>query len=200
MAETATNYDPTVILVDTVAQIWTGLAVPSAGNRLTLHTDGTPESVANPNAVHLGHTREGAKITIVSSLAKHFADENAAPIKSTVEATEMMIEAELLQVLDADVLTKITAPFGSYSTASGYKQWTVGRKALTYDSIALIFPTPADVTKFAVAHIYNGINEAGLSYSISRKGMAGTPVKFVAHALTSRAEADSVGNYWFQIA
>jgi hypothetical protein len=148
----------------------------------------------------LGHTREGSKITIVSSLAKHFADEEAAPIKATVDVTDMMIEAELLQVMDTDILDSITAPFGSYSTGTGYKQYTVGRKTLTYTSCALIWPTPMDVTKFAVAHIYNGINEAGLSYSISRKGMGATPVKLVAYALTSRAAADAVGNHWWQIA
>lgn len=200
MAGTATNYDPTVIVVDTVAQIWAGLAVPAASARLSLHTDGTPDATANPNAIHLGHTKEGSKITIVSSLAKHFADEEAVPIKATVDVTDMSIEGEFLQVLDDDVLKKLTAPFGTYATASGYKQWTIGRKTLTYDSVAMIWPTPADATKFAVAHIYNGINEAGLSFQISRKGMASAPFKFVAYAITSRAAADAVGNYWYQIA
>lgn len=196
----STNYDPTVIVVDTVAQIWAGLAIPGAGARLTLHTDGTPDATTNSSAIHLGHTKEGSKITIVSSMSKHFADEEAAPIKSTIDVTDMSIEGEFLQVLDDDVLKKLTAPFGTYGTSTGYKEWTIGRKALTYDSVAMIWPTPADPTKFAVAHIYSAINEAGLAFQISRKGMSSTPFKFVAHAITSRAKADSVGNYWYMIA
>lgn len=200
-AASPTNYDSTVIVVDTVAQIWAGLAVPGAGARLALHSDGTPDSSvgANPNAIHLGHTKEGVKLTISTGLTKHYVDELAEPIKATVDANEMMFEGEFLQVLDEDVLKKLTAPFGTYSSGSGYKEFSIGRKTLAYDSIALIFPTPNDVTKFAVAHIYNGINEAGLSYQVSRKGMPSTPFKFVAYGLSSRASTDSVGKYWWQV-
>jgi hypothetical protein len=200
MAGTATNYDTTKFVVDTFGQLWAGLAVPAAGARLTLHTDGTPESVANPNAIHLGHTKDGVKVTITNALTKHYVDEEAAPVKTTVEAVEMMLEGSFHQVLDEDILKKLTAGFGTYSTASGYKQFTIGRKILTYDSIALIYPTPADPTKFVVVHMYNGINEGGLGYSVSRKTFAETPFKFVAYALTSRASADSIGNHWEQIA
>jgi len=199
MAGTATNYDSTKIVVDTVAQIWANLAVPAASGRLALHTDGTPDGTANPNAVHLGHTREGVKLTVATNLTKHYVDELAEPIKATVEATEMMFEGEFLQVLDEDILKTLTAPFGTYGSGTGYKEFSIGRKTLTYSSIALIYPTPEDVTKYAVAHIYNGMNEGGLDYTVSRKTMAGTPFKFVAYALSGRAQADTVGKYWWQV-
>jgi hypothetical protein len=199
MAGSSKNFDTQTIIVDSVGEIWAGLAVPAANARITLYTDGTPESVANPNAIHLGHTKEGAKITINSSITKHYADEEAAPIKATVEQTEFMIEGNFLQLLDEDVLKKLTAGFGTYGTAAGYKQFQIGRRALVYESIALIFPTPADITKFAVGHIYNAINEGGLGFGVSRKGMAESPFKFVGYGLTSRAASDSLGNYWWQI-
>ena len=203
MAGTATNYDESVIVVDTIAQVWAGLAIPSAGAILTLAADGTPDATANPNAVHLGHTKEGVKLTIGTSLTKHYVDELAEPIKATVDTTEMMFEGEFLQVLDEDVLKKLTAAFGTYDATppSGTKVFNVGRKALAYDSIALIYQTPMSIgatAKYAVAHIYNGLNESGLSYSISRKGMAGTPFKFVAYGISSRSSEDSVGAYWWQ--
>lgn len=194
------NYDSQAIIVDVVGQLWAGLAVPAAAARLTLHTDGTPESVANPNAIHLGHTKEGAKISIVSSITKHFADEEAAAIKATVEQTEFMVEGTFLQLIDEDVLKKMTAGFGTYTTAAGYKEFAIGRKTLDYESVALIFPTPMDKTKFAVAHIYNALNEGGLGFGVSRKGMSETPFKFVGYGLTSRAAGDSLGKYWWQIA
>src|SRR5574343_167647 len=99
MAGTATNYDSTTIVVDTVGQLWAGLAVPGAGARLTLDTDGTPDSTANPSAIHLGHTKEGSKVTIVSSITKYYADEEASPIKAVVDATDMSIEGSFLQLL-----------------------------------------------------------------------------------------------------
>lgn len=199
MAGTATNYDTSTIIVDVVGQVWANLAVPGAGARITLHTDGTPDATANPSAIHLGHTKEGSKVTISSSITKHFVDELEAPFKASVDATDMMIEGIFTQLLDEDVLKQITAPFGTYATASGYKEFAIGRKVLPYTSLALIFPTPADVTKFAVAHIYNGLNESGLSFSVSRKNMAETPFKFVAYGLSSRAATDTVGKYWWQI-
>ncbi len=200
MAGTALNNDTTTIVVDRVAQLWAGLAVPSAGARLTLDADGTPDATANPNAIHLGHTIEGTTISIVAAITKHFVDELEAPFKASVDATDMMFEGRFAQVMDEDVLKQITAPFGTYATGSGYKEFSIGRKTLTYTSLALIFPTPMDSTKFAVAHIYNGLNEAGLTYSVSRKGMADTPFKFVAYGLSTRAAGDTVGKYWWQIA
>ncbi len=200
MAGTATNYDSQTIITDRVGQIWAGLAVPSASARLTLDTDGTPDATANPNAVHLGHTKEGATITVASTLTKFYADELETPIKSSVDATEMMIEGVFLQVMDEDVLKQITAPFGTYATGSGYKEFSIGRKTLTYTSVAIIYPTPQDVAKFAVAHIYQGLNEAGLNFSVSRKGMSETPFKFVAYGLSSRAATDTVGKLWYQTA
>jgi len=199
MAGTATNYDTSTIPVDVVGQVWAGLATPSAGARITLHTDGTPDATANPNAIHLGHTKEGSKVTITASQIKHYADEVATPIKATVDVVDMMIEGSFLQIMDADVLKKLTDGFGTYGTGSGYVENTIGRKTLAYQSVALIWPTPADATKFAVAHIYQAINEAGLSWQISRKGMSETPFKFVAFAIASRAAADQVGNYWYQV-
>jgi hypothetical protein len=200
MAGTATNYDTTTFVVDTIGQLWAGLAVPAAGARLTLDADGTPDSVANPNAIHLGHTKDGTRVTITNTLTKHYVDEVAAPVKTTVETVDMMFEGTFHQILDEDVLKKITAGFGTYSTAAGYKQFTIGTKSLTYESVALIYPHPNDVTKFVVVHMYNAINEGGLGYGVSRKTLAETPFKFVAYALTSRAKADSVGNHWHQIA
>jgi hypothetical protein len=200
MAGTATNYDSEKILVDRIAQIWVNVAIPSGGARLTLDTDGTPDATANPSAQHLGLTKEGAVITIVGSLTKHFADELETPVKATTDTTEMMFEGTFLQVADLKVLESVTQTIGTKVTASGIESFTIGRKTLTYTPVALIWPTAADATKFHVAQMYAGINEAGLSHSISRKGMAEIPFKFVAYGIASRAAADRVGNYWRQVA
>lgn len=206
MAGTATNFDTTTIIVDRVAQLWAGVATPGAGGRMTLAVDPgdsankTPDATANPSAIHLGFTREGCKVNFASSETLHYADEIDTPLFSTVEQTDASIEGELLQIMDEDVLQKLTTSFGTYATGSGYKEISIGKKTLVYTGVALIWPTAQDVTKFAVAHLYQARNTAGLSFSISRKGMSGTPFKFQGYAIASRAAADRVGKYWYETA
>ncbi len=51
MAGTATDWNAAAIAV-TKGQLWANLAIPAAGARLTVATDGTPDAIANPNAKH----------------------------------------------------------------------------------------------------------------------------------------------------
>lgn len=201
MAGTATRYDSTKIRAGSVGQLWAGLAVPGAGARLTLDTDGTPDATANPNAKHLGHTSAGTTLTIGMTVTDHFADEVPYPVKSSFDTSSMEMSGALVQVFDEEMLKIITANIGTYATAAGYKQFTMGQKtSLSYSSIALIWPTEMDATKFAVFHIYNGMNVNGMSFAVDRKGRSETPFTIRGYALTARAAADQLGNYWWQIA
>jgi hypothetical protein len=200
MAGTATNFSVTTIKAGTPGQLWANLAIPAAGARITLDADGTPDASANPNAIHLGMTKEGAAFTFKPSVENYYADEFRSPIKAVIAETEAMITAELLQVEDFDVLKNITAGFGTYGTASGYKQLTMGTGTLTYTSLALIWPTEADATKFAVAHLYKCYNESGIDgLTIGRQNQGGLSVSFRGLDITTRAKADTLGNYWIQI-
>lgn len=200
MAGTATRYSTNTIRAGSVGQIWANVAVPGAGGRLTLHTDGTPESVANPSAIHLGHTDAGTKITMNMTVTDHFADELPYPIKSSQDTTSMEISGNFLQILDEGILARMTENFGTYSTAAGYKQFSIGTPAaLLYAPIAFIFPTPMDTTKFAVVHLYNAMNVAGLDITVDRKGRSMSPFTFRAYALSARASTDQLGSYWWQI-
>jgi hypothetical protein len=200
MAGTATNYDILTIPAGVIAQVWTGVAVPSVGNRLTLHTDGTPDSTANPTAVHLGHTDAGLTVTATETTTDFFADELPTPIGSGIDSLSVSISGTLLQVNDEDVMKVMAANFGTYSTAAGYKQLTLGFKsAISYTSSAIIYPSPADATKFAVFHLYSARNTAGFTFALGRKTRAGTPFTLTGYGVSGRASADSYGNYWWQI-
>lgn len=200
MAGTATNYDVLTIPQGIIAQVWTGLAVPSAGARMTLATDGTPDATANPSAVHLGHTDAGLTVTATETTTDYFADELAAPIGSSIESLALTISGTLLQVNDEDVMKVLAANIGTYSTAAGYKQLTLGFKtSISYTSSAIIYPSPQDATKFAVFHLYSSRNTSGFTFSLGRKTRSGTPFTLTGYGVSGRASADSFGNFWWQI-
>jgi hypothetical protein len=200
MAGTATRYDSTKIRAGSIGQLWAGLAVPAAAGRLTLFTDGTPDATANPNAKHLGHTDAGTTMTIGMTVTDHFVDEVPYPVLTSTDTSSMEITGSLVQVFDEEMLKVITANIGNYTTAAGYKEFSFGyASSLVYTSLALIFPTQMDPTKFAVFHIYNGMNTNGMTFAVDRKGRSTTPFTIKGYALTARAAADQLGSYWWQI-
>lgn len=200
MAGTATNYDILTIPQGIIAQVWTGLAIPTAGNRMTLHTDGTPESVANPAAIHLGHTDAGLTVSATETVTDFFVDELPAPSGSSLDSLTINISGTLTQVNDEDVMKVLAANFATYSTAAGYKQHTLGFKtSISYTSSAVIYPSPQDATKFAVFHLYSSRNTTGFTFSLARKTRAGTPFTLSGYGVSGRAAADAFGNFWQQI-
>jgi len=200
MAGTVKRYDTTTIRAGSVGDLWTGVAIPTAGNRLTLHTDGTPESVANPNAKHLGHTDAGTKLTMNFTITDHYVDEVPYPVKSSYDQTTFELTGNLVQIFDEEAMKALSENFATYGTAAGYKQFTIGTPgSIAFRTITFICPTPMDATKFLVVQAYSAMNVAGWDMTFDRKGRSMTPFTFRAYALTTRASADQLGNYWWQI-
>jgi hypothetical protein len=199
VAGTATNYGITKIRAGSVGQLWVGCAIPAGSARMTLASDGTPDATANPNAKHLGMTREGATFNVKPGFENFMADEFSSPVKTRMTGLEMTIAAEILQVEDWDILEQITAGFGTRVTDTTFDQLTFGIGSQSYTSVALIFPTEGDKTKYAVFQLYKAFNEAGLdSLQISRKTMSGARVTFRGLDITSRDITDLSGSFWKQ--
>lgn len=199
MAGTTPNWRSTALVVYR-ALLWIQLALAGAGARITLHTDGTPDATANPNAFHVGHSKDGWKCRLKASYIKHKADESAAPLVSIVDEIDMGIAGALLAVTDLDVVKNLLSGIGTYSTASGYKQVTVGNIAITYQSIAAIWPLYEASGYFGVFNIYSTFNQSGIEFDVGRTKMGEMPVDFMGHTISTRADADQVGNYWKTIA
>lgn len=200
MAGTAVNWRGTELAVYE-GQLWGQLAIPSASARLTLHTDWTPESVANPNAFHYGHTKDGVKARIKASYIDHYADESPSPLVSFVDKVDMGIAGALLAVTDMDVIKNLLAGVGTYATGSGYKQVTIGDFAIAYQSIACIFPLhSASSAYYGIFHCYSSFNKVGVEFDVARTKMGELPIDFMGYGITTRASTDTTGNYWKQIA
>lgn len=198
MAGTATRFSTDYIRAGSVGQLWYNTALPGANARMSLHTDGTPDSTANPNAKHLGMTRAGATIKVVTSITDFFADEFPEPIKSTVDQVDGSIEGELLQVFDIEALKALTAANGTVTVDDDFEEISFGIKPLSYVPVALIFPTEADPSLFAVFHLYKAINTSGLTFGVGRKDMSGAPFMFKGYGIPTRAKADTLGKFWQQ--
>lgn len=203
MPASSLNFAPTKIKAGSIGYLWTGVAIPAAGARisLTANADGimTPDSTANPNAKHVGLTRAGAMARIVPSYESYMADEYAAPVKTMMSGLESTIDAELLQVFDLDALKVATSGFGTYATGTGYDEISLGIGAQAYTGVVLLFPTEADSTKYCVVHLYKAYNAAGIdSLGSARRDMAGLKVSFRGISVTSRAATDTDGKIWIQ--
>lgn len=195
MAATAKNYSTTTLEIGP-GDIWLNVGVPGAGARITLASDGTPDSVSNPSCVHLGMTQEGSKCIYTPNLQVFESDELTAPILTQNVGEVLSIEGTMLQVLDTSILSYLVAG-GTRTTGSGYEQITIGGKqTVATFTIAVIAPVYADVTKFVVYNIYKGYNSAGFNFDISRKKMAAIPFKFEAQSISTRAAGDQAGSIW----
>lgn len=199
MAGTALHYDSSLISLG-FGNFWVEMAVPGAAARTTLFTDGTPDATANPSAKHLGHTDEGWEMKAQASREDQTVDEQVAPIDTAISSLDVGLAANLVQTQDiSGTLRHLVQGFGSYSTAAGYEQITGGIITIVYTSVALIFPTRADATKFMVYHLYKSLNDSGLTNQIRRKTKGNNPVAFKGYGITSRALADTTFNFWKQI-
>jgi hypothetical protein len=199
MAGTAYSWKTTNV-AQNYGWLWRGCAIPGAGLRPTLHTDGSPESVANPAALHMGATKEGSKLMIKSTMEKFYVDEFRGPIITNVGSVEMGISAELVGVTDEILAAYLMPGVGTRSTAAGYDYVAIGTKAIVYDCVLLTFPLIEDVTKFGWFQLYSAINDAGVEWALSRKTLAFEPVSFVGYEVTSRAVTDTLGQVGKQIA
>ena len=180
-------------------QLWANLAIPGANSRLALFTDGTPDSILNPQAIMLGATKAGSKLMVKPKYDNYFVDEFRAPIDSQITDLESAISADLVGVTDMDLAELLTPGLGTKAVGAGYEEVSFGSRAIAYTSIAHIFPLASDPTKFGVWHLYRARNDSGLEFSSGRKELGFTPVAFKAFEITTRNLNDTFGKYWKQV-
>lgn len=181
--------------------IWYNVATPASGARMTLTADGRPDPTENPNAKHIGYTKSGASFEVSKSVTKLYADEEPNPIQQTIDESNATITADIMLVDDFDVLQLVTRGIGTRVTGvAGVESITGGISAEATTGIAVIFPTKADPTKFAVFHLYAAQNEGGFATALARKDLSASSVTFTGQPVAGRPATDSTWNRWSQVA
>lgn len=195
MGATAKAYSSTLTMSGPV-DIWFKCAVPTAGNAPTLHSDGTPESVANPNALHAGMLKSGGGIAVQTELVDRTSDNLVAPYDTRIQTANMSIKGDMLQ-FSATLLNMITV--GSTvpgSPPSGKTGITLGSiTSISYTCVLGIWEQKTS-GKFFNAVIYNGYQANGLDLTLNRNEDSAAEVEFKAVAVGTRATADQIGALW----
>lgn len=198
MAGTADNYSSTTVALGP-GKLYAGLAIPGAGGRLILHTDGTPDSTQNPSALHLGYTEGGTEWKQSHTLQGFQPDEETFDVISRVTKEEASISGSLWQVMDFDI-TAILNPLETRSNLPGTQGATFGGlTAISYQSVAVIFPIEgSSPTVYGVFHLYKALNDQGIASKVTSKSIGATPFGFKAHVIPTRAAGDRVGRRFRQ--
>jgi hypothetical protein len=199
MPGTATNYDVTR-LQQGPGDLWIigGGVADSATPQLTI-TGGTPDATAYPASIHLGSWPEGqaATITTKPKMADIKMDQFDTPVAQYMTENDCSIEVELAQ-LDPAIIAN-AAPYGVYSTGSGYRQLTFGGMAsglLTPICVALIAQKRAAASKYVVAILFNAVGTMGLSTTIGRAKASVYKASFKGLADPTRAAGRQIGVFY----
>jgi hypothetical protein len=194
------NYNANQIILGP-SDIWLNVAVPGPGARMTLDA-GTPDTTANPSAIHLGMTSAGVTFEYVPEIQDFTSDELTAPHMSRIISESCTIKGEFLQVFNWALLEKMTVG-GTKNTSTAtaspgpYEELTMGGLSTvsTY-SIALIGQDISGTSEYWVIQLYKTYNKAGFNFSVTRKDQSKAAFEFMGLAVPGRTVGDQIANFW----
>lgn len=198
---TADNYSSTTTAIGP-GKMYAGLAIPGAGGRLILSSDGTPDATQNPTAIHIGYTDGGVEFKMSHTLTGFTPDETNFPIISRVTGEEASLSGALWQVLDFDIFT-ILAPTSTRSNLAGTQGATFGGlTTISYNSVAVIFPIEGSSAPviYGVFHLYKAVNDQGITSKVTKTAPGSTAFGFKGHTIPTRTAGDQVGRAFRQTA
>jgi len=179
--------------------LWVIGTAPTDGSpRLTLATDGTPDSAAHPACVHLG-ALASAVFAIKPKIAEISLDQMDAPIDGFLTDLEAKIEAEFYQT----EMAKLQRALGvaTYATGSGYKQVTFGG-TLTVPTvcIAAISRTADNPLRHDVSILFRAAAISGFQLSFGRAKPSSFKCAYQGLVDIDRTAGRTVGVYYQTLA
>lgn len=195
MAGTAKNYSSTYTVSGPV-DIWAECAVPGAGEAPTLYTDGTPESVANPSAVHIGMLKTGGGVAIAAEIQERTSDNLVAPYSTRLLTAQMSIKGDMLQ-FNAALLGLIT-PGATVDPGppTGKTGITLGAISTVNTTCVLAVWEEKTAGKYYHAVIYDAYQANGFELALNRNEDGAAEIEFKAVAVGARATEDQIGAIW----
>lgn len=178
------------------AEVWFDVALPGAAATVTLHTDGTPESVANPSAKFLGKLDEGVKVSYKPKVTECMSDESTAPYRRILEAEEISISGNWQEIQRTDLLLRMTEG-GSLVTGAGFERVTIGGLLTTIPTYVfmLVWLKPDQTTKWVSMILYKALNDTGWDFGITRKKNASSAFSMRALTVDTRAAGDQIAQF-----
>lgn len=194
MAGTPKNYNKDEEFIGSV-DVWLMVAKPAAGAVATLHTDRTPESVANPSAIHLGVTvgDDSVRFTYTPTLQEFFVNQFRAPWRRRITAEAAAITGTWQQVFSFDLLEAMTIG-GTRTTPTGFERLGFGGlvEPDTF-SVMLIGELSSAPGETAIVQLYEAMNMSGLEMTFNNNSMTNSPFNFVGNVDPTRAAGDQIG-------
>ena len=195
MAGTAKDYNNARTIWRS-CDVWIDCAIPAAGAKPTLHTDGTPESVANPSAKHVGYLRGGTKFLYKWTKKDAMDDQHTAPHRSKRVGEELRIEGRWLQVLDSVLLDSLSSG-GTLSTPSGGKLLELGGdRTITTTCVYLIAERVDSPGDYICCIIFAAIPTEGLEFTFSEEDESDSPLGLTGQVIASRADGKQLGSIY----
>ncbi len=168
MSGVAKNYVLTDIFQGPVDFWYIGAAPPDSAPRLTLASDGTPDSTAHPGSVHLGMVATAVTTGVKPKIEPIVVDQFDAPVDVYEGDLMASIGGELAQTTSA--IFQYMLGSGVYSTGSGFDQLTFGGLLTTLPKpcFAAISPKRDNPNQYIVALLYMCVATGGFSVSMGR--------------------------------
>lgn len=175
--------------------IWFDVAAPGAAAELTIDVTGgvaTPETVANPNAYHMGLSEGGASLLYKPTLQHVMADELTSPYRSILESEEIVISPKgALQLGQNLTMLSKVAVGATLSAPSGKSKVTFGgNTVITFRTVLAIWMQADSTTKYMYWLLYRAFNDQGVAMDLSRKKDASSDYAFRGFADPARAALD----------
>ena len=192
MAGTVKSYTPSEI-IQGPGDVWFIPTPPTDANvRLTLASDGTPDSTAHPSSIHLGLMAGATTTTVKPKIAEVTADQYDAPVDSYLDELDAKVEADMAQT-ESSLLQRVLG-VAAYSAGSGYEQLTFGGiNTVPQGCIAVISPSRANPAQYVVSVLYKAVATSGFSLALGRAKAASYKASFTGLTDFTRTLGQQVG-------
>lgn len=179
-----------------ICDVWYGCSVPAAGAKPTLHTDGTPDATANPNAEHVGLLKENFKWFYKSAYMEARSHQLTAPHRRRRGSEEFRGEGRWLQVLDSDLIDALVDGATVSSVTGGKLVEFGGKRDIASTCVYIISERVDSPGKYICIVFFDGVFTEGLEFTFDNENESSSPLGITGNSVPSRADGRQIGSVY----